>query len=270
MRPAHPLVAVAISSALAVGCTALEGLEDVPGTSGDGGAFDGPADGDSGDGAPGPCTPGAKQCDGNAVVTCGSSGQWGSPAVCTNQACVDGACTGVCAPGATQCSSESVQICGANGQWAAGTACPQPTPDCSGGVCTCAGSTCGDSCVNEQTDDANCGGCGLACSTGCNAGECLVTLALQQDSPQGIALDATHVYWAAGNVVMSAPLAGGAPTTLATGSHPQAIALDAVNVYWTDPGDGTVMSVPIAGGTATTLASGQNGPNYFTVDATNV
>jgi von Willebrand factor type D domain/Bacterial Ig-like domain (group 2) len=100
--------------------------------------------------------------------------------------------------------------------------------------------------------------------------------------PDAIAVDATSVYWttsqsyltpagtySAVGAVMKVPIAGGTPTTLASGQGGSAIAIDATSVYWTNYLGGTVMKVPIAGGTPTTLASGQD--SYaIAVDATSV
>ena len=106
--------------------------------------------------------------------------------------------------------------------------------------------------------------------------------------PGALAVDDTHVYWVntlcappndggaecTENAIVSVPLGGGAPTTLASGEgQGEQIALDAVNVYWTTSsrdnsqfGMGPVLVVPKAGGTPATLASGQYDPTGIAVN----
>jgi hypothetical protein len=64
------------------------------------------------------------------------------------------------------------------------------------------------------------------------------------------------------------PIAGGVPTTLASGQDPGGIAVDGTNVYFNE-GGGTVGSVPLAGGSVTTLAS-DGSEVLIAVDATSV
>jgi hypothetical protein len=71
----------------------------------------------------------------------------------------------------------------------------------------------------------------------------------------GIAVDASHVYWADGTLpstIFSAPIAGGSVTTLATNeTDAMSLVVDATNLYWV--GDAAIKSVPLAGGTPSTL-----------------
>ena len=71
---------------------------------------------------------------------------------------------------------------------------------------------------------------------------------------------------------MSIPLAGGTPTTLATGQQTSAVAVDAANAYWVTyatPG-GVVMKVSLSGGTPVPLATQQNRAAPIAVDGTSV
>lgn len=112
----------------------------------------------------------------------------------------------------------------------------------------------------------------------------VTSLAVNQHYPDAIAVYGTNVYWLnrgttacpnapyCGDGSLNAiPLAGGVPTTLASGlDEPNSLAVDGTNVYWTDAQDGTVKAVPLAGGTVTTLATGQNGPGSVAVNGTHV
>jgi hypothetical protein len=92
------------------------------------------------------------------------------------------------------------------------------------------------------------------------------------DNIRGLAVDAESVYWVefTGDVVMKAPIAGGSPTTLASGqAGPVAMALDASNVYWSNLQDSTIMKVPIGGGTPTMVTSA-TGPRTLAVDSSNI
>jgi hypothetical protein len=76
-------------------------------------------------------------------------------------------------------------------------------------------------------------------------------LARGQQTPWGIAIDATSVYGTNfnGHTVMKVPLDGGASVTLASEQNfPHWIAVDETGVYWVNQGnvgstDGTVMKV---------------------------
>jgi len=104
------------------------------------------------------------------------------------------------------------------------------------------------------------------------------TFAAGQDTPDGVAIDKTNLYWTSYDLdatVMKAPIGGGTPTALATGQvFPENVAVRGTFVYWATwesyGNNGKVMKIPVGGGTPTTLASGQKHPESITTDATSV
>jgi hypothetical protein len=104
-------------------------------------------------------------------------------------------------------------------------------------------------------------------------------IAMNQDRPTSIAVDATTLYWAnvgpAGEIV-ALPLGSNSPTPLTNGEAGLAsIALDTTSVYFTEvgaggPTGGSVKSVLKTGMVVQLLASGLNSPHELAVDATNV
>jgi hypothetical protein len=115
-------------------------------------------------------------CSGNGVQTCSSSGIWGPPVSCTNQACVNGACTGVCSPSSTNCSGTTPQTCNGQGTWDNGTI----TKGQCGAVCnpsvekSCDGNT-ALTCDSTGKWPTSGTACSYVCSGGACSGSCVPT-----------------------------------------------------------------------------------------------
>ena len=110
-------------------------------------------------------------------------------------------------------------------------------------------------CQDTTSDPHNCGTCGHDCLGGdCLSSLCQPVILASNGYPNGIAVDATHVYWTdLITGVMRLPLAGGTPELLAPADSPEAIALDPAHVYWT--AKNSVGRIDLGGGTATSLLS---------------
>jgi len=144
------------AAATAAGCSSLVGIDDVTLWQSDAGP-DAAAEGASESSVDAACTPGATQCSGNGVQTCGDGGSWGSPSACVDQTCVSGACTGMCAPGQT-----NALACGN---------CGTDTQTCSGGAWQSGGSCAGQGCAPDAMQACNTYGT-QSCSTSCAWGSC--------------------------------------------------------------------------------------------------
>lgn len=73
-----------------------------------------------------------------------------------------------------------------------------------------------------------------------------VLLAADATGPRGLAIDATHLYWANKDegAIKSVPLDGGPVTVLAAGQgQPSNVAVDADFVYWTNFGDDSIVKI---------------------------
>ena len=118
--------------------------------------------------------PGYAYCTSNTKVTCGPDLLTVSGDTCPF-ICSAGQCTGECVPSSRDCNGQIPLSCATNATWLSGTAC---AGDCNKGTCCSASAptNCGGTCVDLQTSNTNCGGCGTLCSTAggksCRAGVC--------------------------------------------------------------------------------------------------
>jgi hypothetical protein len=152
---------------------------------------------------------------------------------------------------------------------------------CTSGSCACPEkqSTCSKACVDLQTNSANCGACGHACTDKCGGGRCYRTL-LDLTSSSGIvylAVDASYVYFTQTfeGTVSRVPRTGGSAVVLASSQdNPRSLAVDATNVYWGNAsltyGSGSVMKRALSGGDPIPLATGEPWPVFVAADANKV
>ena len=124
----------------------------------------------------------------------------------------------------------------------------------------------------------------------CSSGRCLEILASEQFSPVGVAVAPTGVYWtnsargiARTGSVVTVPLCGGAPRTIASGRNgPSGIALDGLGVFWGETGSGSpdaaapggVVSAPLGAASDSdgpmVIASAEWASGFVALDAANV
>jgi hypothetical protein len=131
-----------------------------------------------------PCDLGTTSCSGGTATCTDTTNPAPNGTSCgTNEVCLSGACVSctamlscnptVCTVGQTSCAT-GTSVCNGTGNVAAGTTCGTNMV-CASGACACAAgyTSCSGTCVDFQTDAANCGRCGHSCLYGtCSAGVC--------------------------------------------------------------------------------------------------
>jgi hypothetical protein len=89
-------------------------------------------------------------------------------------------------------------------------------------------------------------------------------------NPSGIALYGGMLYWSdSGNIMVMRVGGAMGASVLSSSAEPQDIVVDSSGVYWIDSG-GAVMTAPLGGGAATTLAQGQNNVVALATNSTSV
>ncbi|MBS2031247.1 MAG: hypothetical protein JST54_25335 [Deltaproteobacteria bacterium] len=143
------------------------------------------------------------------------------------------------------------------------------------GSCGSGLSACGGSCVDEQTDANNCGGCGRVCPTGvsgpaaCVSGQCAPAQLASDSNNLGsfhsLAVDpiGANVYWASdGDTALHVYNLASAADTVLTGLgnvRPFHLAVDSTYVYVSDENSDVLEKVLIAAPYTVTTLSGGNG-----------
>lgn len=169
---------------------------------------------------------------------------------------------------------------GAGTDAAAGSAGAAGIPGDAGGAggaggCGVGKLSCGASCIDVTSDPANCGACGHDCQGGaCQGGRCQpVTLESKQSQPEGIAVDADHLYWVEYGTdhIMMADKSGASAADLLylSGQNPYDVAVDASTVSWTVneygnalQGNGYVNALDLKSGQSFYLASSTKSTPY--------
>ena len=111
----------------------------------------------------------------------------------SNQFCHTGACAQGCFIGGTFYAAGAVNGCQSCQPGKSTTS----WTNADGIVCAGGGTCCSNTCVNLQTSNTHCGGCGLACSSACSAGECVVQMCSSLGGVSGftaVGIDANNVY----------------------------------------------------------------------------
>jgi sugar lactone lactonase YvrE len=105
------------------------------------------------------------------------------------------------------------------------------------------------------------------------------TLVTGQPSPAGVAVDASHIYWATGATpglqatIKDAPLTGSPLPAILIGTglvSPAGVAVDATHIYWADSGDGTVDERKLSGGLTIPVFGQAGDPAGVAVDSTHL
>ncbi|MDP9037610.1 MAG: hypothetical protein M3O50_22665 [Myxococcota bacterium] len=103
-------------------------------------------------------------------------------------------------------------------------------------------------------------------------GGMIFNVAINQNNPSALRVDATNVYWSAGGSILEAPKNGTSSMALAIALNQgavQYIAVDNNFVYWVSGGT-AVVKTPIGGGAITTLVPAVSGGLGIAVDGTSV
>jgi len=254
----------------------------------------------------GACTPGNSVCDGASVVTCAEDFRYGDAVACSEAPNAAATCSGAgecgtsCLPGFDDCTGaagcetdlSSVDACGACGNACPGA--PNATRTCNGGVCGLTPNACAEGTANctgdfvcetdIDSDENNCGGCGIQCFAGatCNDGACSIETVsdfsavgsgYQSRDVIDMVLDGGYLYWWVKNAqfgdnqhahaILRAPTTGGAPETLTTftldnsvegvGARDNALLVDNGQLYWAR--ETGIFRMPTTGGTVTKIAN---------------